>query len=94
MPVVLKPFEQLRPRQTPVVQLNLQWTQTWYGWLSRFITTLQGNEGATVAAVNALQTAIGGGITVTITTAALTGGGTQGSMTFTNGVLTAQTQAT
>jgi hypothetical protein len=34
------------------------------------------------------------GITVTITTAALTALGTQGSMTFTNGILTAQTQAT
>ena len=35
-----------------------------------------------------------GGISVTITTAALTSLGTQGSMTFTNGILTAQTQAT
>lgn len=34
------------------------------------------------------------GISVTITTAALTLAGTQGSMTFTNGILTAQTQAT
>lgn len=34
------------------------------------------------------------GITVTITTAALTALGTQGSMTFTNGILTAQTPAT
>ena len=43
----------------------------------------------------ALLTSIpSGGLTVTITTAALTGVGTQGSMTFTNGILTAQTQAT
>lgn len=34
------------------------------------------------------------GLTVTITTAQLTTGGTQGSMTFTNGILTAQTPAT
>lgn len=34
------------------------------------------------------------GYTGTITTAALTGGGTQGSMTFQHGILTAQTQAT
>src|SRR6185312_15232068 len=34
------------------------------------------------------------GISATITTAALTGTGTQGSMTFTNGILTAQTPAT
>ena len=35
-----------------------------------------------------------GGITVTITTAKITSGGTNGSMTFTDGILTAQTQAT
>lgn len=34
------------------------------------------------------------GVTTTITTAKLTGGGANGSMTFTNGVLTAQTPAT
>jgi hypothetical protein len=34
------------------------------------------------------------GITATITTAALTALGAQGSMTFVNGILTAQTQAT
>jgi hypothetical protein len=34
------------------------------------------------------------GLTVVITTAALTGGGVQGSMTFQNGILVAQTQAT
>jgi len=34
------------------------------------------------------------GLSVTITTAKLTTGGTNGSMTFTNGILTAQTQAT
>jgi hypothetical protein len=34
------------------------------------------------------------GLTVVITTAKLTGVGANGSMTFTNGILTAQTQAT
>jgi hypothetical protein len=34
------------------------------------------------------------GLTVTITTAKLTAGGVNGSMTFVNGILTAQTQAT
>jgi len=34
------------------------------------------------------------GFTGTITTAKLTGGGTNGSITFTNGVVTAQTPAT
>jgi len=33
------------------------------------------------------------GLSITITTAKLTSGGKQGSMQFTNGVLTAQTQA-
>jgi len=37
---------------------------------------------------------LGSGLSVTITTAKLTAGGANGSMTFTNGVLTAQTQAT
>ena len=37
---------------------------------------------------------LGGGYTGTITTAALTGGGTQGSMTFRNGILISQTPAT
>ena len=35
-----------------------------------------------------------GGLSVTITTAKLTTSGTNGSMTFTNGILTASTQAT
>lgn len=35
-----------------------------------------------------------GGLSVTITTAPVTGGGATGSMTFTNGVLTAHTPAT
>lgn len=34
------------------------------------------------------------GVSVTIITAALSGAGTQGTMTFVNGILTAQTQAT
>jgi len=37
---------------------------------------------------------LGSGLSVTITTAKLTAGGANGSMTFTNGILTAQTQAT
>ena len=38
--------------------------------------------------------AISGGLSVTITTAKLTTLGSNGSMTFTNGILTSQTQAT
>jgi hypothetical protein len=54
--------------------------------------TAQSN--AEMFATNAINTAFAPGISVTITTAALTGTGAQGSMTFTNGLLTAQTQAT
>jgi hypothetical protein len=37
---------------------------------------------------------LAGGFTGTITTAKLTSGGTEGSMTFTNGIVTSQTAAT
>jgi hypothetical protein len=59
-----------------------------------------GGTGATTAANARTNLGLGTmatentGITATITTAALTIAGTQGSMTFTNGILTAQTQAT
>lgn len=46
--------------------------------------------------INQLIQLFGGspGFTGTITTAKLTGGGANGSMTFSNGILTAQTPAT
>jgi hypothetical protein len=47
-----------------------------------------------VAAHTAQLAGLAGGLNTTITTAKLTTGGTAGSMTFTNGVLTAQTPAT
>ncbi len=64
-----------------------------------------GNSGVTDDGVTVLTSEImqaGGfkssdgspGITATITTAKLTGGGANGAMTFKNGLLTAQTQAT
>lgn len=46
------------------------------------------------AAEYALISALPTGLTVTITTAPITSGGSTGSMTFTGGILTAQTQAT
>jgi hypothetical protein len=49
---------------------------------------------ATNITIGTLDTARLGGLTTNITTAALTVGGTQGSMTFTNGLLTAETPAT
>jgi hypothetical protein len=42
----------------------------------------------------AINSLFNSGYTGTITTAALTSGGTQGSMSFTNGVLTARVAAT
>ena len=58
---------------------------------------LKGTSG-TVSAVSAIPYSdISGtptGLSVTITTAKLTTGGANGSMTFTNGILTSQTQAT
>lgn len=49
-----------------------------------------GTSHVSIAEAAALAT----GITVVVTTAKLTGGGANGSMTFTNGILTAQTAAT
>jgi hypothetical protein len=46
------------------------------------------------AAQQAQVAALPAGISTTITTAKLTGGGVNGSMTFVNGLLTAQTPAT
>jgi len=67
---------------------------------ARGLTLLDG--GGITWSINANTNAISGsvsgapgsGLNVTITTAKLTGGGTEGSMTFTDGVLTAQTPAT
>jgi mevalonate kinase len=64
--------------------------------LSNLITTLQ----QVTVAVNSINKTLSSitylttGISATIVTAKLTGGGTNGSMTFVNGVLTAQTPAT
>jgi hypothetical protein len=64
------------------------------------ISIANGGTGATTASGARTNLGLGTmatqntGITATIVTAALTLAGTQGSMTFTNGILTAQTQAT
>lgn len=62
---------------------------------------LTGLQGGTAAGggqyyhlTSAQNAAVAAGITVVINTAKLTGGGVNGTMTFTNGILTAQTQAT
>lgn len=62
--------------------------------------TLQGLQGGNVGGTEyyhldvSKYNALASGITATITTAKLTAGGVNGSMTFTNGILTAQTPAT
>jgi hypothetical protein len=53
-----------------------------------------GGTGATTAANARTNLGLGSGLSVTITTAPITPGGATGSMTFTNGILTAQTPAT
>ena len=53
-----------------------------------------GGTGATDAATARTNLGLGSGLSVTINTAKLTSLGANGSMTFTNGILTAQTQAT
>lgn len=50
--------------------------------------------GGLSADLSANRTISPGGITVVINTAKLTGAGVNGTMTFTNGILTAQVQAT
>jgi len=58
------------------------------------LTVANGGTGATTAAGAATNLGLGSGLSVTITTAKLTALGANGSMTFTNGILTAQTAAT
>jgi trimeric autotransporter adhesin len=62
--------------------------------LAGTLAVANGGTGATTDSVARTNLGLGGGLSVTITTAQLTALGTQGSMTFVNGILTAQTQAT
>jgi hypothetical protein len=62
--------------------------------LAGTLALANGGTGATTAAGARTNLGLGSGLSVTITTAKLTGGGANGSMTFVNGILTAQTQAT
>jgi hypothetical protein len=58
------------------------------------IAITSGGTGASTASGARTNIGLGSGLSVTINTAKLTPTGTNGSMTFTNGILTAQTQAT
>ena len=58
------------------------------------IPITSGGTGANTASGARTNLGLGSGLSVTITTAKLTVTGTNGSMTFTNGILTSQTQAT
>jgi hypothetical protein len=58
------------------------------------LSIAQGGTNATTDSGARTNLGLGGGLSVTVTTARLTPGGSNGSMTFTNGILTAQTQAT
>lgn len=73
-------------------------TATEYATVQAFptipLTIANGGTGATTAANAAINLGLGSGLSVTITTAKLTALGANGSMTFVNGILTAQTQAT
>jgi hypothetical protein len=73
----------------PVVTSKGQLTPPWIQLFTNLFNLLnQGYPAAKTVGTNQQPQS------VTITTAKLTGGGTNGSMTFTNGLLTGSTQAT
>ena len=62
--------------------------------ISGTIAITNGGTGATTASGARSNLGLGSGLSTTITTAKLTSLGSNGSMTFVNGILTAQSQAT
>ena len=74
-------IQQPPPRQSLVLQEgNHFFTLPWFGWFTKLVAVVNGNLAA--------------GFSGTIATAKLTSGGANGSMTFVNGILTAETPAT
>lgn len=77
----IQKIQQIPLRATAVMETEKNiFTMSWSGWFRKLADTLNGNLAA--------------GFTGTIVTAPLTVGGTEGSMTFTNGILTSQVAAT
>jgi len=82
--------------------VNFDWLLRVKNSVNTLLTTLhnglQGLQGGNTTEryhlSSARYTSINSGITTTIITAKVTSGGVDGSMTFTNGILTSQTQAT
>lgn len=91
--------------RTKVAQFNPIWLN-WFLQVAQAlaastVTSFNGRNGGIILISSDVTGALGftpahvfTGLNVTITTAKLTSGGANGSMTFTNGVLTAQTAAT
>ena len=73
---------------------SLSSVQTDVASLNGEIAALETASGSQSARISTLEGEIAAGLSATIATAKLTSGGTQGSMTFTHGILTAQVQAT
>lgn len=83
-------FDNPPTNTSPAIRAGGIFTIYWMLWFRKLVDGLNG-QAATVAA---LEGQLAGGISATIVTAKLTTGGTTGSMTFVDGVLTAQTAAT
>lgn len=83
--MVVTKIQQIPPRQMKVLMEPTAgdmpgiFTVAWIGWLQKLVSILNGNLEA--------------GMTITVTTAKLTTGGSNGSMTFTNGILTSEIAA-
>ena len=75
------------PQPSPMVDGVRKITPFWFAWFVPIVQFLN-------QLVPIYNNGLSKGLSVTITTAKLTSGGAEGSMTFVNGVLTAQTPAT